>query len=445
MAYDIFEANVIAPWDKYMKKGVVEMAKSKKKMFIMIGVALVIVLFVGAAAVKASQKKQDAGDLVKTASIEKQDIEAHILTSGEVISIEKRDILSDISAKIEQILVKEGDQVEAGQELVKLASGDLDYQMQEAEIRLAMEKDNLQQLTNESYTEMEITLSNAEIKYRDAQTAYENNKKLYESGAVSKSELDNAKSTLDQNHNNYLLAKRNLENAKTGSKLTAQEKQVKLSELAVEKLKTELEKYIVKTPIPGKVTTLNGVEGSLISPSTPLMTIVNTNNLEIVTNISEYDIHRVSLGQQVKITGDAFEGKEYKGTVKYIDATAVSNNTGQGKETVVKVKIEVMDKDTALKPGFSATADILTERKKGALVIPYEAIFTRKNGEKVIFTIEEGKAKEHLIKTGIESELMVEVMGEGLKEKDSVIMNPTEKLKDGDPVKENKVMNNDKN
>jgi RND family efflux transporter MFP subunit len=421
------------------------MAKSRRKMFIMIGVALIVVLFVGAAAVKASQKKQDTGDIVKTAAIAKQDIEAHILTSGEVVSIEKRDIVADVSEKIEEILVKEGDQVEAGQALVKLASDDLEYQMREAEIRLAMEKDNLQQMTNESYTEMEISLSNAEIKHQDAQTAYDNNKKLYESGAVSKSELDKAKSTLDQNYNDYLLAKRNLENAKTGSKLTAQEKQVNLSELAVEKLQTQLEKYTVKSPIAGKVTNLNGVVGSLPSENTSIMSIVNTNNLEIVTNISEYDIHKIALGQKVKITGDAFEGKEYKGIVKYIDSTAFSNSTGQGKETVVKVKIEVIDKDTALKPGFSASVDILTESKKGALVIPYEAIFTRKNGEQVIFTIEEGKAKEHIIKTGIESDLAVEVMGQGLKEKDLVIMNPTENLKDGDPVKENKVMNNDKN
>ncbi len=421
------------------------MVKSRKQLFIMVGVALVIVLFVGAAAVKASQKKQDAGTLVKTAIVEKQDIEAHILTSGEVMSMEKRDILPDVSGKIERILVKEGEQVEAGQSIVKLISGDLDYQMKEAEIKLAMEKDNLQQLTKESYTEMEIALSNAEIKHRDAETSYENNKKLYESGAVSKSELDSAKSMLDQSHNNYVLAKRNLENAKSGSKLSAQGKQVKLSELAMEKLQAELQKYTVKSPISGTVTTINGVEGSLAAASMPIMSVVNTNSLEIVTNISEYDIHRVALGQHVKITGDAFEGKEYKGTVKYIDSTAVSNTTGQGKETVVKVKIEVIDKNTALKPGFSATTDILTQSKKGALVIPYEAIFTRKNGEKVIFTMKEGKAKEHLIKTGIESELFVEVIGKDLQEKDLVIMNPTEKLKDGDPVKENKVIKNDKN
>ncbi|MBB6217603.1 HlyD family secretion protein [Anaerosolibacter carboniphilus] len=421
------------------------MAKSRKKMFIMIGVALIVVLFVGAAAVKASQQKQDVGTLVKTATIEKQDIEAHILTSGEVVSMEKREVLPDVSAKIERILVKEGDQVEAGQELVKLASGDLDYQMKEAEIKLAMEKDNLQQLSKENYTEMEIALSNAEIQYRDAQTAYENNKKLYESGAVSKSELDTAKSNLDQNYNNYLLAKKNLENLKTGSEVTAQEKQVRLSELAMEKIGTELEKYIVKSPISGTVTNVDGVEGSLAAADVAIMKVVNTNSLEIVTNISEYDIHKVALGQQVKITGDAFEGKEYKGTVKYIDATAFSNETGQGKETVVKVKIEVIDKNTELKPGFSATTDILTERKKGALVIPYEAIYTKKNGEKVVFTIEKGKAKEHLVKTGIESELAVEVIANDLHEKDLVIMNPTEQLKDGDPVKENKVMKNDKN
>lgn len=421
------------------------MEKSKKKMWIMISAALVIVLFVGAAAVKASQKKQEKGIVVKTVPIEKQDIESHILTSGEVLPMEKRDILPDISGKIEKLLVKEGDRVESGQALVKLATGDLDYQIREAEMKLAMDRDTLQQLKNEGDIELEIALRNAEIQYRDAQLAYENKKKLYEAGAVSKSELDAAKSLMDQNYNHYVLAQKNFDHGRKNSKISTQEKQVSLSKLGVERLRKELAKYTVQSPIGGTVVSVNALEGGIAPVNMPLMTIVNTDLLEIVTNISEYDIHKVKLGQGVKITGDAFEGKTYRGQVKYIDAMAVSNNTGQGKETVVRVKIEVMDKNTDMKPGFTADVDILTESKKGVLVVPYEAIFTKKNGEKVIFTVEKGKAKEHVIQTGIESDLTVEVIGKEFKENDRVIMNPTEKLKDGEPVKENKVMHNDKN
>ena len=419
--------------------------KSKKKMIMITAAVIVIVAVIGLGAVKASQNKQEAGMLVKTAALEKQDIEAHILTSGEVIAIVKRQIMPDLGGKVEKVYVKDGDLVEAGQTLIKLESSELDYQIRQAELKLAMDKDNLSQLRKGNYVQMEIALSNADIQYKDAKSNYDKKKELYESGALSKSELDMAKSSLDQAHNAYVLAQKNLENAKDGSQVTMQEKQVNLSELTLSKLKKDIEKYTIKSPIRGTVVELTATEGGLIGSTMPIMTIVDTDLLEIHTNINEYDVNRLSVGQTVKITGDAFEGKEYAGKVKYIGPTAISINTGQGKETVVQVKVEVVDKNTAMKPGFTANVDVMTESKKGVLVVPYEAIFTRKNGDKVIYTVVDGKAKEYIIKTGIEGDLVVEVIAENLNEQDKVIMNPTEKLKDGDPVKENKVMNNDKN
>ena len=98
-----------------------------------------------------------------------------------------------------------------------------------------------------------------------------------------------------------------------------------------------------------------------------------------------------------------------------------------------------------MKPGLSAKLDILTDSKKNVLVLPYEAIFTKKNGKKVIFTVQDSIVKEHRIQAGIESDLNVEIISANLKENDRVIINPTENLKDGDHVIENKEMKYDTN
>ena len=134
-----------------------------------------------------------------------------------------------------------------------------------------------------------------------------------------------------------------------------------------------------------------------------------------------------------------FEKKVYEGKVKYVGSIAKQIDAGQGKESVVEIKVDLENNDEFLKPGFSAKLDILTEKKDDVLTVPYEAIFTKKNGEKVIFIVKDGKAKEQKIETGIESDFSLEIIGD-VKEEDEVILNPTEDIKDGDSVIVDKVM-----
>ncbi|MEW9123557.1 MAG: efflux RND transporter periplasmic adaptor subunit [Thermotaleaceae bacterium] len=423
------------------------MAKLNKKKLLVILAGIIIISFVTLAGVKASQSKQEKGKgaLVKTVALVREDIESHILTSGEILTMEKREIVSEVNGRFQEIYVKKGDKVEKGQILLSLDTADLSHKIRQAEIQLAIEQEQLQKLKNVDKVELEILLSNAEMKYHDAQKDYTRKEELYQSGAVSKQELDEAKTTLDQSNNSLELAKHNLDKAINYEEIRIKEKQIQVSQNDLEKLKQDREKCNIDSPISGTVVDLKVTEGVFIPAETPIMTVEDTNNLEITTNISEYDVSKIQIGQTVKVTGDAFEGKEYKGRVKYIGPAAFSVTTGQGKETVVEIKIEVEDKNTELKPGFSANVDILTESRKAAFVVPYEAIFTKKNGEKVVFTIEDGTAKEHRIQTGIESDLRIEIISDSLKENDSIILDPSQDLKEGDLVRENKVVNNDKN
>ena len=414
-----------------------------KKKILISSIVIVILGFVGFAAVRANQGRMQAGLLVETVKIVKEDIESRVLTTGEVFAIDKMNVTSDVSGKILEIPVKKGQKVSAGDILVKLDESEINYQLQQAEIKLGIEKDVLEQLTKNDKLDLEIAFYNTEIQYNEARNSYNQIKERYEAGAASRNDLNLSKNRMDQLYNTYVLAKKNLESAENASQITIQKKQLELSQLSVNKLLQEKNKYAIKSPMDGIVVEIAIDEGEMLSLGMPMMVIMDTSKLEIVTNISEYDVRKISIGDPVKITGDAIEGQEYEGRVKYIAPTAISLSTGQGKETVVEVKIEVNSQNTALKPGFSTTVDILTETKKNTLVVPYEALFTAKDGQKLIFTMIDGLAKAHEVRTGLESDLVVEVIGEDIAENDRVILNPTENLKDGDPVKE--LIENDKN
>ncbi len=407
------------------------MAKLKKKKVIIISIIIALIFLISFMSVKAMKSKNDNGLTVSTTEIIRQDIESNILTSGTVVSKEERKVTADLSGKIKEILVKEGDIVKKGDILALLDSRELEYELKQAQLDLDMAEDKLEQLKTEDKTDLEITFKNAEITYKDALQDYEDKKKLYESGAISKADLDEAKSLMDKEYNNYILAKSDYEQMDNLSEIQIQEKQVKACELEIEKYKDDLEKCEIKSPIDGTVIDIKVKELDVVGTSTEMFIIQDVNNLEIITNISEYDISKIKIGQLVKVTGEGVGNNEYQGVVKYISPSAVTVNNGSSTETLVEVKIDIKEKDTEFKPNFSANVEINTAKKEKALVIPYEALYSEKDGTKVIYKVENGKAKRVVVETGIEGDMVVEVIGEGLMEKDKVILNPTEMIKDG--------------
>lgn len=403
----------------------------KKKLIIIICIVIAVILLFSLGAIAG---KKDVNTSVQTVKLQKQDIESHIIAEGQIMSMDKREVISDVEEKIEKVLVKKGDKVKKGQVLIKLDETDIRYKIDEAQMRLNIEKDSLEQLKRD----LETSMKNAEILYDDAKTTYENNKKLYEENAISKTAFDKCKNDLDTLYNDYISAKNKLGSS---SDISVQQKKIKLSELEIEKLKDDLERHTIKSPITGTIVDMEISESGIVESYVTLLFIQDVDHLEIITNVNEYDASKIAIGDCVKITGDAFEGKEYTGEVSYIEGIAKKIETGQGKENAVEIKINVKDVDEYLKPGFSAKLDILTDSEKEVFVVPFETIFTKKNGEKVIYTVDNGVVKEHVIDTGIESDLAVEVIADDLKENSDVIISPNEHIKDGDNVMtENKVM-----
>ena len=220
--------------------------------------------------------------------------------------------------------------------------------------------------------------------------------------------------------------------------ITIQKQKIELARIEVEKLEKELQNYTIKSPIEGTIVDTNISESGIIKSHVILMSIQDLEHLEIVLDINEYDASKIEVGDPVEITGDSFEDKVYEGEIKYVGSIAKTSE--QGNDNVVEVKVDIKNSDEFLKPGFSAKVDILTDKKTDALSVPYESIFTKKGGEKVIFTVsDEGIVKEHTIKTGIGSDFTIEVIGD-IEEGSSVILNPTEEIKDGDQVIADKVI-----
>ncbi|MTI67114.1 MAG: efflux RND transporter periplasmic adaptor subunit [Firmicutes bacterium] len=408
------------------------MFKKKKILIILLVLVGIGVLSVGI--FKTVNKKDTNKVRVSAVEVEKMPISQDIISNGIIKTKDQRNIVSELPYTIEKVLVKEGSKVNKGDILAKLNTKDLEYNLKRAEINLELEKSVLEEMKKEIDTfSLEKNKENAKITYEDSKKKYEKSKELYEAGAISKSKLETDKTTFLTAKNNYELAKNKLDEAMSGENkknIESQVKKIKLQSLSVKSKKEDLEKSIIKSPINGTIVKSNAKIGVNASTLNPLFIIDDTKKLEIEVDVSEYDVKEINIGQDVKITGDAFESKKYEGKVSYIAPIAEVQKTNSGYETNVKIRVDILNVTEDLKPGFSADVSIRTGHKEDPLVVPYETIYKKKDGTEIVYKVENDKLKEVPITEGIKGDMKLEIISDEIKKGDKIVLNPTERLKD---------------
>jgi len=192
-----------------------------------------------------------------------------------------------------------------------------------------------------------------------------------------------------------------------------------------------------------------------------IMKISELGAMEVDVEVNESDIVKVALGDTARIEVDAYTERNFYGMVTEIGNTAL-NATGAARlslESVTNfsVKIRILPDSygelragrdsswTPFRPGMSATVEIETEVKPSVLAVPIKAVTTRADTSSAvgapsalcIFLLEEGKAVQHNIETGIQDNNVIELLTE-LPVGATVITGPydllSRKLKDGDGV-----------
>jgi HlyD family secretion protein len=378
----------------------------------------------------------------------------------------------DVSGEIVSLNVAEGDSVVAGQELLKIRPDNYVSLLARAEAQMNATKANMEQ--------SKAVLAQSDARLSKAKIDYDRNAKLHKDKVISDADFDQFLSA-------YTVAKQDLEAAKAN--VNAANYNVKSSEAALKEAKTNLTKTTIYAPQSGIISKLNvelgeRVVGTSQMAGTEMLRIANLNKMEVRVNVNENDITRVSIGDTVLIDVDAFSSSErkFKGVVYEIASSANSSGASAVSNDAVtefEVKIRVLRSSYAdlikgklsypLKPGMTASVEILTNRKDNTLTVPLSSVTTREigavaegekkeedgtnstnandameakkrkeNTKEVVFVMEKGKAKMIQVKTGISDFENIEIVS-GLKDGQEIISGPyatvAKKLKEGELVK----------
>lgn len=284
---------------------------------------------------------------------------------GEVIQLSAP--ASSQASRVEQLLVKEGDRVTAGQTIAILDSRDrASAAVAEAEAQVRVAQAKLAQI-QVGAKRGEIAAQQAEIARLDAQhqgnideqaatvarflaqvqnAAVENQRygSLYQEGAISASQRDSKRLTLATAQKSLQEAQAVLRRIQTTSSPELSEAKANLTRIAevrptdvqaaqaevnraiaaVNQAKADLEQAFVKSPQNGAVLGINTRPGELIGDS-GIVEIGQTDPMYAVAEVYQSDINRVRSGQRVRVTSDSLPG-ELQGTVEWIGAQVQRQN-----------------------------------------------------------------------------------------------------------------------
>lgn len=398
-----------------------------------------------------------------------------VSASGKIQPEVEVKVSPDVSGEIVSLNVAEGDSVVAGQELLKIRPDNYVSLLARAEAQVNAQKAGSEQ--------SKAVLAQSEARLSKAKIDFDRNDRLHKDKVISDADFDQFQSA-------YIVAKQDLEAAKANVK--AANFNVKSAEAAFKEAKTNLTKTTIYAPQSGIISKLNvelgeRVVGTSQMAGTEMLRIANLNNMEVRVNVNENDITRVSLGDTVMIDVDAFSSSDRKfmGVVYEVASSANSSGTAAAVSndavTEFEVKIRVLRSSYAdliqgklsypLKPGMTASVEILTNRKSNILTVPLASVTTRELGaekksegdkpsedgaavktqddanaerkrkeniREVVFVEEKGKVKQVEVKTGISDFEHIEIVS-GLKDGQQIISGPyatvAKKLNAGDLVK----------
>ncbi len=461
-------------------------ATNTKRTWMIIGGVIVVIL----GGLFLAKKMEWIGKVepteVEFTKVSRATIIEKVSASGKIQPEVEVKVSPDVSGEIVSLKVAEGDSVVAGQELLKIRPDNYVSLLARAEAQVNAMKASMEQ--------SKAVLAQSEARLSKTKMDYDRNVKLHADKVISDSDFDQFSSA-------YMVAKQDLEAAKANVK--AANFNVKSSEAGLKEARTNLTKTTIYAPQSGIISKLNvelgeRVVGTSQMAGTEMLRIANLNNMEVRVNVNENDITRVSLGDSVMIDVDAFSTSErkFKGIVYEIASSA--NSTGVASVTTdavteFEVKIRVLRSSYQdlikgklsypLKPGMTASVEVLTNRKEKVLTVPLAAVTTREigavevsapmggekkedgpavvtqedanaakkrkeNTKEVVFVMEKGgKVKQIEVKTGISDFENIEIVS-GLSEGQEIISGPyatvAKKLKAGDLVKKKEIKKDEK-
>ena len=395
-----------------------------KKKILLISISLVFLIVI-IAAIMSRNGGADAIS-VQTAKVEKQRVVETVSATGRIQPKTQVKISADVAAKIKKLDVEEGDWVEKGQFLVQL------------------DREKFLAVVERSEANVRSAEANARLSRENmlkAEKDFERTQGLFDRNLESQAILDQAHAAFQ------------VEKARYQSSL----EMVEQARAMLKQAQDDHSKTTIYAPMAGTISSLNKEVGEIALGSQfqedVILIISDLGGMEALVDVDENDIVSVELGDSASIEVDALPDRTFMGVVTEIASSAKISGQGLAdQKTDFEVEITIIEPGNQLRPGMTASSDIITDIQGNALAIPIQSVAVRTtdqlqksehdgNGNvaiandsaslgykpdkdgfvEVVFVVEENSVIAKQVTTGIQSETHIEIR-EGLNDGDEIVV-----------------------
>ena len=338
---------------------------------------------------------------VSIQKVVRKDLSSKVVADGVLTPETEVKLSANNTTYITEIAVKEGDFVKKGDFLMSL--------------------DDRQQKAATEASRASLEAAKVQLEQRKAQQ--ERQAKLYAQGLISDQEMESTNSSYASALSSYNGAQ---------SRLIQDE--------------DALAKLRLIAPQDGTITFIDGevgdlAQGGMFNPSV-LLKLSDLSKMEVYVNVNENDIADISIDDLALVEVDAYDGRNFKGRVKEVAyASTVSSGGSQQQVTNFQVKIQMLEVVDGMRPGMSATVDIITAERLNTLSVPIQSLTSSRNGKKgtnIVFVFNDGIVQERVVETGIVGDRDYEVL-KGLNDDEKIVTGSfiaiSRELSDGMKVK----------
>ncbi|HHY13421.1 MAG TPA: efflux RND transporter periplasmic adaptor subunit [Thermoanaerobacterales bacterium] len=360
----------------------------RKRWKIVLGAIIIIIIFT--LVFPQVFKKQN----VEVVEVNKKEFIRSFVEEGIVFAEQEQIVYSLYNAHIQDLLVKEGENVRKGQLIAVLHNDEIDFILEELKANIAG---------------LGIELGQAQRNLEVVEKNYNRILSFYEDGFVATIELEKAENELNR-------AKADISNIK--ARQIALQSQLKGHE-------HKISGYRIKAPIDGIVADIKVQEKDVVGPQTQILTIFNEKDKYVESKILTQNVHEISKGMDVNLRFKLHkEDVEFHGKVINISPYAEKAYSALGLEEE-RVKVAIVPEfptQVNINPGYKVDVEFIIEIIPDVLTVPKKVLFSYE-GEDAVFVVKDGKAEIQQIKTGPETRKEI-VIASGLTEGDLIILDP---------------------
>jgi membrane fusion protein (multidrug efflux system) len=364
------------------------------------------------------QTSAPAAIAVEAVPATEQPIARFIRATGSLMAEEQADVAAETAGRIVAAPVERGTNVTQNAELVRLSPTETDAQLKEAEANAAQIEARLGLSGTGDFSVNAVPeVQNAKATYDLAQSEFNRIKSLLDQRVVSQSEYDQRRTQMEATRQQY-------EAAKNGAAQQYQSLQAARARVAL--ARKALADTVVRAPFTGVVAERLVSVGDYVTRGTKVAVVVRTNPLRVRLTVPEQFISSIAVGQPVNFEVDAYAGRQFVGTVRYVSPAL------QADQRALTIEAIVPNPKGELKPGLFATARIEQQARTPGVVVPASAVQTT-GGTGRVFVMTGDKVEERIVTTGQTVGDLVEI-AKGLKAGERVATKNVGRLADGTRV-----------